>query len=212
MGIILVILLFFASPALATPAVTTPTWPPFPSATSSSPLPSADAPLGLLWDRDLADIPQEIAEFKYWYGDLEWGIATYLGISDFVGLATELVLEFAKNRLARATLILHDGLNEANCIVKYKEINELLTRKYGPHRSMASIRDPLLDDMIYYRECYSLRSGMQEHETTWMWKGFKITSVVFGDEDTIFIEIEYTRVALKEALTDQEIQKLLKRL
>jgi hypothetical protein len=120
-------------------------------------------------------------------------------------------VEFAGNKLARATLILL-GANEANCIIKYKEINEFLTLKYGPHSNRASIRDPIINDMIYYRECYSLRSGMQEHETTWNWKGFQIKSVVFGDEDSIHIEVEYTKISLKKKLSEQEIQKVIKRL
>ena len=93
-----------------------------------------------------------------------------------------------------------------------EEVNRLLERKYGPVRSMASTRDPLLDDMIYYRECYALQGGLQEHEATWHWKDFVIKSVVFGDEDNIWIEIEYTKKRLVKDLNEQEIQKIIKRL
>jgi len=169
-------------------------------------------PLGLAWDQKQTNLPQ-IEEFVYWYGDMEWGKASYLGSSDIADLETEMFLEFSSNKIARATLILGPtGLNEANCIVKYKEVNKLLERKYGPVRSMASTRDPLLDDMIYYRECYALQGGLQEHEATWHWKDFVIKSVVFGDEDNIWIEIEYTKKRLVKDLNEQEIQKIIKRL
>tara|TARA_B100001250_G_scaffold246888_1_gene212234 strand:- start:274 stop:825 length:552 start_codon:yes stop_codon:yes gene_type:complete len=170
-------------------------------------------PLGLVWDQRQTDLPQ-IEEFRYWYGDLEWGKASYLGTSDIAELETELFVEFASNnKLARATLILGPtGLNEANCIVKFKEVNRLLELKYGPIRKMTSTRDPLLDDMLYYRECYALQTGMQEHEAVWHWKDFMIKSVVFGDEDNIWIEIEYTKKSLQKNITEEEIQKIIKRL
>ena len=170
-------------------------------------------PLGLVWDQQMKDLPQ-IEEFKYWYGDLEWGKASYLGTSEIVDLETELFVEFSSNkRLARATLILGPGgLNEANCIVKFKEVNKLLEAKYGPLRTMTSIRDPLLDDMLYYRECYALQTGLQEHEAVWHWEDFMIKSVVFGDEDNIWIEIEYTRKSLQKRMSKEQLQKIIKRL
>lgn len=168
-------------------------------------------PLGLTWEHKAEDRP-EVQDFKHFYGDLDWGKIFYLGTSEIVELETELVLEYSSNNMLSRAMLILTGLNEANCIVKYKEVNKLLTAKYGPIYRISSVKDPLLNDMIYYRECYALKSGMQQHEITWHWEDFEIKSVLFGDEEGIYIEIEYTKKSLKDRLTGEQLKKIIKRL
>ena len=169
-------------------------------------------PLGLDWGQKLKDIP-EIEQYRYWYGDIHYGSAVYLGNTDILEMQTEIVLQFAGNRIAKATLILGpSGINEANCSYKYKEVNSLLEKKYGKHTNKILVKDPLMEDLLYYRECYALSLGLQEMETIWKLDGYTISSSVFGDDGEIFIEIEYANKFLSPKLKKENEKKTLKRL
>jgi len=172
------------------------------------------SPLGLEWDKELSDVP-EIENYKYWYGDLHYGSATYLSTSDLAGMESEITLEFAAGRIARATLVLGPGgLNETNCLKKYKSITEALSVKYGPVRKKVLVKDPIIEDLLYSRECYAISRGVQEISSAWESKKFRISSAVYGDEldNEILIEIEYTNKFLKPVMDKSEKIKILRRL
>ena len=97
-------------------------------------------------------------------------------------------------------------------MAKYKEVNEYLTKKYGSRKILKSTEDPIIDDMIYYRECYAIKAGLKQYETSWHWKDFQVTSVVFADDGDIYIEIEYIKVPLRKKKNKQEIKNIIKKL
>ena len=169
-------------------------------------------PLGLDWNKTLEDIPK-IEQYKYWFGDLNWGRAVYLGEDFFLDMQAEITVSFVSGKIDSAILILGPGgLHEANCMAKYKEVNEYLTRKYGSRKILKSTEDPIIDDMIYYRECYAIKAGLKQYETSWHWKDFQVTSVVFADDGDIYIEIEYIKVPLRKKKNKQEIKNIIKKL
>jgi len=170
-------------------------------------------PLGLSWEQKYPpDAVPEIKNYNYFYGDVSWGRIIYLG-EDFLGSSAEIILEFAGRKIAIATLSLGpDGLNEANCISRYKEINKFLSQKYGHRRHTLVLRDPLIEDLLYNRECISIRTGLKYYENTWETREFQIKSFLFGDENLIIIEIEYRMKSLRESLKKQDRKKILKRI
>jgi len=175
---------------------------------------SLATPMSLPWNKTLKDVPP-VENYKYWYGDLNWGSATYLSTSDISGMESELTLEFAGKKIARATLVLGPGgLNEYNCIIKYREIVSALKQKYGSVVRITQVKDPSIDELLYDKECYALKVGLREVSTAWDLDGFSISSTVYGDEqdETILIEIVYTNKYLKEKLTETERRKIIKRL
>tara|TARA_B100000686_G_C16732637_1_gene941649 strand:+ start:514 stop:1044 length:531 start_codon:yes stop_codon:yes gene_type:complete len=169
-------------------------------------------PLGLPWDKGLRDIPQ-IENYKYFYGDVAWGKAVYVGQADLAEMETELVLEFAGNKIAVATLILGpSGINQANCIRKYKTIVSLMKEKYGPRTEQVIIKDPLSEDLLYVQECYVIGLGLHEVSTTWKSDKYRISSTIYGNEEgAVLIEIEYTSKLFRPML-EQHKEGILKRL
>ena len=134
-------------------------------------------PLGLSWEQKYAyDAVPEIGSYNYVYGDVSWGRIVYEG-EDLLSTSSEIILEFVERKIAIATLSLGpSGLNEANCILKYKEINKLLSQKYGRIRHSLVMRDPLVEDLFYSRECTSIRTGLKYYENTWETREFQIKS------------------------------------
>ena len=175
---------------------------------------SMAAPMNLPWNQALQDVPR-VENYKYWYGDLAWGSATYLSTSDISGMESELTLEFAGKKIARATLILGPGgLNEHNCMIKYKGIVSALKGKYGDVIRITQVKDPSIDELLYDKECYALKVGLREISTDWDLNDFSISSTIYGEEEDnmILIEIQYTNKYLKRRLTDSERRKIIKRL
>jgi len=79
-------------------------------------------PLGLSWQSKQPDIPR-IEGYQYYYGDRNWGTIVYLSKQDIIGLESELQLIFLGKKISSAILILGPaGLNDYNCIRKYKKI------------------------------------------------------------------------------------------
>jgi len=170
-------------------------------------------PLGLSWEQKYAyDAVPEIGSYNYVYGDVSWGRIVYEG-EDLLSTSSEIILEFVERKIAIATLSLGpSGLNEANCILKYKEINKLLSQKYGRIRHSLVMRDPLVEDLFYSRECTSIRTGLKYYENTWETREFQIKSFLFGDENLIVIEVEYRMKSLGESLKKRDRKKILKRI
>jgi hypothetical protein len=170
-------------------------------------------PLGLSWDQKYAfEAVPEVRNCNYIYGDVSWGRIIYEG-EDFLGTATEIILEFSGRKIAIATLSLGPGgLNDANCISKYKKINKFLSQKYGRLRHSLIMRDPLIEDLFYNRECASVRTGLKYYENTWETRDFQIKSFLFGDENLIIIEVEYRMKNRLESLKKQDMKKILKRI
>ena len=60
--------------------------------------------------------------------------------------------------------------------------------------------------------CLSFRIGLYLIESTWQSEHFIIKAVMFGDEDGIYIEINYDHRSRSKKKTKNEVEKLLKRL
>ena len=176
----------------------------------STALAKPSIPLGLDWSKKHSDYPT-IKNYKYYYGDVPWGLVIYLGLQDIIGLETEMQLSFANRKISRAVLILGPaGLNDENCVAKYKKVVTLYNTKYGHYRYQKVLKDPLLDDLLYLSACYPMRKELYSIDTYWHNKRFKIKASVFGDQDGLYIEIVYTNLNLSKDLDRVQIEKILK--
>lgn len=138
------------------------------------------------------ELPLEIENFKYWYGDIEHGYLIYLGNEDVAGFETELHLYFLKKKISKSIMILGPaGLDSMNCLRKYKNVLSLLNKKYGHFTYQKSTKDPIIDDLVTADVCTPVRVGLYTIDTYWKSKEFQIIATLLGDEEGIYIEIEY---------------------
>jgi hypothetical protein len=156
------------------------------------PVTSFAAPFDLKWGIKELSIP-EVKNFRYWYGDATWGSIIYNGTKDLDGLETELHLEYSAARfLQEAILILGPGgISKGNCISTYKRVINALNKKYGHFIYQKEIKDPLAYDLVFNGYCNQVESGLHETSTFWKTPRFKIELWLYGDEETIFIEVGY---------------------
>ena len=68
-------------------------------------------------------------------------------------------------------------------------------------------RDPIIEDLIYSHRCVPIRTGIYSIKTFWKLKKIKVISNLLGDEDGIYVEIEYVIGPLRES--NKELLKLL---
>jgi hypothetical protein len=149
-------------------------------------------PLDLNWAKKEKSVP-ELKNFKYWYGDSNWGKIVYLGTLDMDGFETELHLEYSQSRiLISANLILGPaGLRNSNCTSRYKQLITALNKKYGHFKFQKETKDPIAYDLVYDQFCNIIGGGMNEIVTVWQISKFKIELWLFGSEGDIFIEVGY---------------------
>ena len=130
--------------------------------------------------------------YRYYMGDLDWGKLVFVGTHDLIGIETELQLSFDKGRIISAVLILGGlGIDEYNCLKKYKKMVGLLNKKYGHYIYKFVEKDPVLDELIYAAHCYPVKIGLYRVQNFWKTPNFIIKSILLGEEDSFFIEIEY---------------------
>jgi len=166
----------------------------------------------LNWDKVHKIVP-EIKNYRYYYGEISWGKAVYYGQKDLLGLETELQLLFRRGKIVAVTLILGPaGLNDANCIKKYKKVVNLLNKKYGNFQYQKVEKDPMIDDLIYNSICYPMQVGLYSVDTIWQVGDYKITASGFGDAEGFYIELEYLKINLFETHKKESLKKTLKRL
>lgn len=153
------------------------------------------------------NLPLEIEDFRYWYGDIKHGYLIYVGTKDVAGFETELHLYFSKNKIIKSLLILGPaGIDSSNCIKKYKKIVEVLNKKYGHYTHQRVIKDPIVDDLIAVSVCTPVKLGLYDVETHWKSKNLEIVSTLIGDDEGFYIEIEYIT---KKKSTLQSLKKIL---
>ena len=177
--------------------------------------PKKTNPLNLPWGKKVeSSIGRlEIPHYKYVYGSPEWGTITYIGTEDISGLTNELILYYAHRKLSSVLLILGPGgLNEDNCIRKYKQVLRLLNKKYGHFRYQTKVTDPIKDELLFARECHAIRAGVEVFETKWLLPNFRVESFLFGDEEDLFIEVEYVLLKLESEEKKSQDREDLKRL
>ena len=169
-------------------------------------------PYGLRWGEKYDNVP-EVSNFRYWYGDMTWGETIHLGTKDLDGFETELHLGFVSRRLCSAVLILGPaGMNSSNCMARYKRVLEFMNEKYGRYILQRIRKDPIIDDLVAIQICSPVQAGLHEIETIWKTRHFRIQSTLYGDDEAIFIEIEYTYLNLEKKKKQQSRKKILERL
>ncbi len=168
---------------------------------------------GLEWDKKHSHIPYPTG-YKYYYGDVSWGLVVYLGSEDFLGLETELQLNFTDTRrIAKALLILGPGgISKADCLKKYKLIVDLLSKKYGNYRNREVIKDSISEDMVFDSVCNVILNGVHEIKTIWLLKEYEITAKLLGDYEGFFIEIDYVKLNRNKQLKKDKLKKSLRSL
>jgi hypothetical protein len=171
------------------------------------------SPLNLNWGQKVkhpSGITQ-IENYTYAYGDPGWGQVRYYSKEDVIGLSTELVLYYSYGKLTSAALIFLN-VNEINCIEKYKEITKTLEFKYGKFINRIEVKDPIVHDLIFYSPCIPIKIGINSVVTKWKNKQFRIESYLFGDENSINVEVEYYFLKLENLEKEEQIKKYIKAL
>ena len=176
---------------------------------------SPKSPMGLPWGKPITHPSGRLVlpDYQYSFGDPGWGQIRYSGKKDINGISSELIVYYTSGRLSSALLILGpEGLDENNCISKYKEMVEFLNKKYGNFKFQSHIVDPDIDDLIFSKRCHAVKVGMESMSTRWENKRFRVESFLFGDEGMLFIEIEYVMLELERKEKEAEAKKVIRRL
>jgi hypothetical protein len=168
-------------------------------------------PLGLHWDKKYLDVPT-IENYKYYFGDVKWGLVVYLG-EDLDEMETELQLMYAKRFLSSALLILGPfGLNTTNCLKKYKSVVGMLNQKYGHFSHQKELKDPLIEELLFPGHCNATKVGLYKVDTIWRKGQFIVEATLVGYEEGIYIEITYSNTKLNNSYKKERRKRILKRL
>ena len=136
--------------------------------------------------------PPVIKNFRHWFGSIEYGWIYYLAENHIAGFETELHLQFAQKKIIYALLIFGPaGMDQDNCVKKYKKVIKNLNKKYGHYKFMKQTKDPIVEDLIVMSPCHPFRIGAYELNTHWLHKDGSIISSLLGDNDGYYIETEY---------------------
>lgn len=170
-------------------------------------------PLGVSWDKVYNDHPQ-ISGYSYYYGDLDWGQVIYYGQEDLLGMETEIQLVFQGKRISKAYLIFGpSGINDWNCIVKYKKVRRMLSHKYGNYNYIRETKDPIIEDLLSAAPCYPISIGLHEVNTYWTHEGYQIEASLLGGSDgEFYIEITYIDKGREKTRSEQEKLRIIKQL
>ncbi len=163
------------------------------------------APFNIDIKNQYTEVPRDIPGFRYWYGDIDYGLIIYSGTEDLGGFETELQLRFQNKFISSIILILGPGgIDSENCMREYKKLIKLMNSKYGHYTFQSVEKDPLIDELISVSVCHPIQVGLYTSKTIWQLKGFSIELVLIGDEDGFFIEIDYRY----RPTLDRSIEKL----
>ena len=169
------------------------------------------SPLGVSWDNQHEKVP-EISGYKYYYGDVLWGKIIYFGTEDILGMESEIHLFFDRKKITKAILILGPaGINEWNCIQKYKRVQKLISEKYGKFNYISEKKDPIINDLLTTYTCYPVRLGIHEINTYWDADNYKIQLSLIGDDDGYYIETTYVHKNREKNRSKKQKKKTLKK-
>lgn len=174
------------------------------------PLIAGASPLSIDWGKTHLHAP-EIKSFRHARGSVENQFIFYYG--NLHGIDAEIQLSFIGGIISDAVVIIgSDGLNSENCLEVYKTFNEVLNKKYGKPILTKITSDPMANDLLYSSICNSIQIGLYETEATWVYKNYKISSLLWGDQREIFIEISYYNTPIWGLKTKLQNSKLLQSL
>ena len=170
-------------------------------------------PLGLIWNQPYNE-PAQIENYRYLYGDVDYGISVHASKEDnFLLAESEIQVYYFAKKISKALLILGPaGINDDNCLAKHNEVIGLLSKKYGHYKFREVRKDPLADDLFYTTRCKPVRLGLYEVKTTWISKDYRIIVDFFGDDDGYLIEIEYANITKEDSRRKSVIENILKKL
>jgi hypothetical protein len=87
-----------------------------------------------------------------------------------------------------------------------------MNKKYGHFYFRESKEDPTIEELLYSSRCRPFILGMRELVTYWRVPNFLISAALWGDEEDVFIEIEYVYTPLLQQLKKDMTKKLLNKL
>ena len=169
------------------------------------------SPIGLPWGKKVDKHFKKAKGLRYIYGSVIQGEIVYRGEID--GVETEVQATFTDEYVSRVITILGpSGLSLFNCQSSYNKIVDLLNKKYG-HFVFTKLRESSeIADLIHSNRCRPLMLGMREVTTYWKTKNLRITATLWGNEENIYIELEYAYVPLVDKLKQSKAKKLLNKL
>ena len=155
------------------------------------PLTSFATPFGL----DLKkrhERPPALKGYRVWSGSV-FSRVVYLKVPESEsGVEAEVHLHFSSKRVTKVIIIFGPrGIDNGTCISLYKEVNTELQKRYGPHKKVLQIKDPIIDDLVLGTPCTHVSMGAYLVETHWSLKKMKIVSYLFGDDEGFYIEVQY---------------------
>jgi len=169
------------------------------------------SPIGLPWGKKVDKHFKKVEDLRYIYGSVAQGEIIYHG--RIGGVETEIQVTFTDEYVSRVITILGpSGLNLFNCQSSYNKIVNLLNKKYG-HFVFKKLKESSeITDLIYSNRCRPLMLGMREVTAYWKTKNLRITATLWGDEENIYIELEYIYTPLANKLKRSKAKKLLNKL
>ena len=169
-------------------------------------------PVGINWDKVYKYYPN-ISGYSYYLGDIEWGTVVYISKEDILGLESELQVYFNNKKISKAVLILGpEGLNDYNCVKKYKQVTKYLNQKYGNYRYIKEKKDPIINDLIVSSICYSMALGLYEVTTYWLYQNYYIECKLIGDYEGYYIETTYINNNRIRKYNQKQKNKIIKKL
>lgn len=170
-------------------------------------------PLGLSWQEQHNE-PPKIENYRYLYGDVDYGLSVYTSKEDSVFLIeSEIQVYYFAKRISKALLILGPaGIDDDNCLEKHNNIVGLLNKKYGHYKHREVQKDPIARDLFYTSVCKPVQLGLYEIKTVWKLDDYRIVVDFFGAEDGYFIEIEYTNLKKEKDRKKSIIKNMLEKL
>ena len=130
-----------------------------------------------------------------------------------MSLESEAQIIFYNRKISEVLLILGpEGLNDYNCLIKYKKVVSLLSEKYGSKKYILDEKDPAVEELVYFSGCKPFTIGLRKITTIWHSNGYIIEAKILGEYQEYFIEIRYIRSKIeKESKREQKI-KIMKKL
>jgi hypothetical protein len=169
-------------------------------------------PLGVDWEKIHKYYPN-ISGYSYYLGDVDWGTVVYISKEDLLGLESEVQLYFDKKKISKAILVLGpEGLNDYNCVKKYKKVRKLLSDKYGEYKYIKERKDPIIDDLVGTSVCYTTALGLYEVSTYWTHGKYLIECKLIGDYEGYYIEVTYIDNNKIKKYNQNQKNKIMKKL
>ena len=172
------------------------------------------SPLGLNWDKEYnKNTVLNLQGYVKYYGSFSSGEVVYIGNKELLSLETEAQISFYIRKISEVLLILGPhGLNDYNCLRKYKKVISLLSEKYGPKKYILDEKDPTVEELVYFSVCKPFTVGLRTITTIWHSNGYIIEAKILGEYQEYFIEIRYIRSKVEKEQKKNKKIEIMKKL